>query len=86
MMICLNPRAPIQPPIQYPQALQEPVYLADWTPPMARRFTWRQLQLIQQGYSKAKSRAILENELEEYNAQKYVCYIDDVKHCGTIIF
>ncbi len=53
---------------------------------MARRFTWRQLQLIQQGYSKAKSRAILENELEEYNAQKYVCYIDDVKHCGTIIF
>lgn len=50
---------------------------------MARRFTWRQLQLIQQGYSKDKAKQVLENELDEYNAAKYGGgWVGDVLMCA----
>lgn len=47
------------------QFLEEPVDLNSFTPPIARKFAWRQLELMETGLSRKAAEKMVEMELKE---------------------
>ena len=54
------------------QAKNEPVALGSHTPPMGRRYAWKVLALIQQGYRPGEAQRMVDQELQAYQAARHV--------------
>lgn len=83
------PPLPSCPPVFFPQARLEPIDLASFEPPTARRFALRQLELIEkEGMSKRAAAALVESEFAAQQRRAAAeagsrhCIIDQIQVCA----